>query len=123
MIQINIGYRKTAAPPPARFDQGVTLPPYVRRGCAYLDPAGQLMSRLVSIEFDANSFSLLWLRYLLKRRTEGLDWRGRVPGEGGKSGEVGEWHCEVMWWARRVVVRGHRVPYCVGNVITTVFPL
>ena len=35
----------------------------------------------------------------------GVRWvvRGRVPGEGGKSGEVGEWDCGVMWGARRVV--------------------
>ena len=37
-----------------------------------------------------------------------------VPGERGKSGEVGEWQCEVRWGARRMVAR--REQGAVGNV-------
>ena len=29
--------------------------------------------------------------------------RSQVPGERGRSGEVGEWQCEVRWGARRMV--------------------
>ena len=40
--------------------------------------------------------------------------RSQVPGERGRSGEVGEWQCEVRWGARRMVAR--REQGAVGNV-------